>query len=86
MYGEKTLLNAIMDCFEADAKECSRILNLMSDDISYNNSIEIKIGEFLYNLSNSLNTVTSQLQNKIDDIGFDVSNVDKLKEFLNTIR
>lgn len=86
MYGEKTLLNAIMDCFESDAKECSRILNLMSDDLSYNNSIEIKVGEFLYNLSNSLDAAVSQLQNKIDNIGFDVSNVDKLKEFLNTIQ
>lgn len=86
MYGDKTLLNAIMDCFESDAKECSRILNLMSDDLSYNNSIEIKVGEFLYNLNNSLNDLASKLQGKIDDIGFDASNVDKLKEFLNTIR
>ena len=86
MYGDKTLLNAIMDCFESDAKECSRILNLMSDDVSYNNSIGVKVGEFLYNLSNSLNMATSKLQNKINDINFDSSNMYKLKEFLNNLQ
>lgn len=85
MYEGKTLLNAIMDSFEADAKECLRILNLMSDDVSYNNSIEIKIGEFLYNLNNILNSATSQLQDKINDINIDPLSMDKLKQFLNNI-
>ena len=86
MYGDKILLNAIMDCFESDAKECSRILNLMSDDISYNNSIEIKIGEFLYKLNNSLNDVTSKLQSKMDNIGFDVEDVERIKTFVNSLQ
>ena len=86
MYGDKTLLNAIMDCFEADAKECSRILNLMSDDVSYNNSIEVAIGKFLYNLNNSLSNVTNRLQDKINGIDLDGLDIDRLKKFLNTIQ
>lgn len=86
MYGDKTLLNAIMDCFESDAKECSRILNLMSDDMSYNNSIEMSIGKFLYSLNNSLNNITSQLQGKINDMGLDGVDINQLKNFLNTIK
>lgn len=86
MYGDKTLLNAIMDCFESDAKECSRILNLMSDDVAYNNSLAVMIGEFLYNLKNTLSVATRQLQDKIDDINLDGLDVEQLNKFLNTIQ
>lgn len=86
MYGDKTLLNAIMDCFEADAKECSRILNLMSDDVAYNNSLTMMVGEFLYNLKSVLSDATNQLQGKINGINLDGLDIDGLNKFLKTIQ
>ena len=85
-YGEKTLLNAIMDAFEADAKECSRILNLMCDDISYNNSIELTVGEFIYNLNGALNMFANQLHDKLESVSLGDLDISKLNEFLNTMK
>ena len=53
-YGETNLLNAIMDCFAVDAKECSRILNLMMDDIMQEISIEFTVAKFLNGLNESI--------------------------------
>lgn len=79
-YSETTLLNAIMGCFDADAKECTRILNLMTDDLIYANSIEVTVGKFLYNINNSLGGLTEGLAGKIKD--FDFANV--LPKDINT--
>lgn len=54
MYNDKTLLNAIMDCFVDDAKECTRIMNLMTSDYMQQNSIEFIIGKFLNGLGEML--------------------------------
>lgn len=72
-YGETNLLNAIMDCFGDDAKECTRILNLMTDDLIHENSIEFSVGRFLNNLNSSLSLLTDGLANKIDK--FDLNNI-----------
>lgn len=69
--GDTTLLNAIMDCFEADAKECMRILNLMTDDVIRENAIEFSVGKLLYNINNSLGDLTGEMKKKID--GFDIN-------------
>jgi hypothetical protein len=44
------------------------------------------IGEFLYNLKNTLSAATRQLQGKIDGINLDGLDVEQLNKFLNTIR
>lgn len=72
-YGETTLLNAIMDCFGDDAKECSRILNLMTDDLVYENSIEFTFGRVLYKLNNALDSLAGTIQKKLD--GFDLNGI-----------
>lgn len=87
-YGESNLLNAIMDCFEKDAKECSRILNLMTDDLVYENSIECTVGKLLYHLNNSSRTLVEKINNKIDDVGLndivpDGTNISRLKNILD---
>lgn len=68
-YGETNLLNAIMDCFAVDAKECSRILNLMMDDIMQEMSIEFTVAKFL----NGLNESVGGLAKKFGD--FDMSTI-----------
>ena len=65
-YGsDMTLLNAIIDCFDADAKECSRILDLMTDDYMQEMSIEFTIAKFLNGLKNSISDVAENFNNKI---------------------
>ena len=73
--GETNLLNAIMDCFEGDAKECSRILNLMMDDYMQEMTIEFTVAKFLNGLNNSISNLADGINQKID--GF---NVDSLKD------
>ena len=68
-YGETTLLNAIMKCFEADATECSRILNLMTDDLIYDNSINVVFGKLLFKLSDTLTSMISGMSDKIGELG-----------------
>ena len=86
-YNEMTLLNAIIDCFGDDAKECTRILNLMVDDYMQEMTIEFSIAKFL----NGLNVVIGGFADKIN--GFDLGsmipdNVDmnKLGDFLQNIK
>lgn len=82
-YGETTLVDAIMSCYLADAKECSRILNLMLDDYMRENSIEVSIGKFMNSLTNTVNGISEKIGN------FDMSqiipegiDIDKFNGFL----
>lgn len=83
VYQDSTLLNAIMKCFESDATECSRILNLVTDDFIKEHSIENSVAKFLYNLNQSIGSITD----KVND--FDLSTLipkdldtDKMNKFL----
>ena len=80
-YQDKTLLNAIMDCFAPDAKECTRIMNLMTSDHMQQNSMEFIVGKFLNNIS-------TVLKDKLDE--FDINSIipqdmdtEKLVNFIN---
>lgn len=90
-YGEGTLLNAIMDCFADDAKECTRVLNLMTDDLVYDNSINVVIGKLLYSIGDSLGTFITGMKDKVGELGIkDVisggkMDVKQLKDILNLI-
>lgn len=88
VYGETTLLNAIMKCFDEDAKECSRILNLVTDDYVQEHSIENAVYKFLHNLNESIGNVANILTDKVNSV--DIKNIipedydpDTLNKFLN---
>lgn len=68
-YGETTLLNAIMSCFDADAKECTRILNLMTDDLIYENSINVILGKSLNGINNLLGNFITGMKDKVEKVG-----------------
>lgn len=84
-YEGDTLLNMILSCFEADAKECLRIMNLMTSDYMQQNSMEFIIGKFLNNLNEQVSVLSSTLIKKTEDIGFELDGLDKnaLNDFLN---
>lgn len=86
-YEDATLLNAIMDCFGDDAKECTRILNLMMDDYMQEMSIEFTIAKFLNDLTGIINKSAEKAIQKSDNIDLqsmipDSVDMNKLGSFL----
>lgn len=84
-YGSTTLLNAIIGFFEEDAQECSRILDLMTDDYMQQYTIDYTVARFLSNLNASLTVLTNNINKKMEELNIlnDVD-INKLNGFLNT--
>ena len=83
------LLDKIIECFGEDAKECSRILNLMMDDRMREMSIETTVAKFLSGLANELGGLSEQLSQKIENMDFNSvipkgMDANKVANFLNT--
>ena len=70
-YQGNTLLNAIMACFDSDAKECSRILNLMTDDYLQQTSIEASVARLLYTIGQSIDNFTEKLGDTMTDFSLE---------------
>ena len=87
-YGESTLLNEIVACFENDANECNRILDMMMDDYLDNNSAANQIVVVANMLFGSVSNVLTKIIEKVDELdvnkmlpeGFDMN---MLSSFLN---
>ena len=87
-YSDSSLLNTIFDCFSEDAKECSKILNFMINDLMQDNSINFVVAKFLNNLSLQLETIMNNLNEKTKELGLDTivpNNIDlnQIKRFLD---
>lgn len=87
-YGETILLNAIMDCFGTDEKECSRILDLMTDDYMQEFTIESTVAKFLSKLSNSIGGFVDNIKDQISNFDLtsmipDGADKELLSEFLS---
>ena len=87
-YGESSLLNAIFDAFPEDAKECSRILNFMVEDLMQENSMNFVVAKFLNNLSTQLETIMDSINAKAQELSLDsiVPNdidLNQIKKFLD---
>lgn len=83
------LLDEIIACFDQDAKECARILDLIMDDYMQENSMEFIVAKFLYGLNDMVGSLAEKLNDKIEDMGLGTmipSDMDKgkLVNFLNT--
>ena len=85
-YGDLTQLNALMQCFNDDAAECTRILKLMIADYMQNNSIQVLLGSFLHDVSNSIKGISGKLEGVIENDNLKKilsdDNIVKLKKFL----
>ncbi len=84
-YGDTTLLNAIINCFAPDAKECDRILKLMCGDLMQNNSIETSIAKVMNVLVESMNGITNNLNAKIGAIDMDSVDFAKMKKIMDRL-
>lgn len=88
-YNGTNLLNAVIDLFGEDAKECSRILNLMMDDYMQEMSVEVNITRFLNNLNNYIGQFADKIIQKTDDIDLksiipEYMDMNKLNKFLQS--
>lgn len=82
-YGEITLLNAIMNCFGEDAKECTRVLNLMMDDHMQEMTIEFAIAKFLSGLNKSIDSLVKKFGDvDLQSVVPDSVDMNKLSTFL----
>lgn len=84
-YGDTSLLNAIINCFGPDAKECDRILKLMCGDLMQNNSIEASVSRVLNGLVESMNSVTNSLNNQIGAINMEDIDFEKVKQIIGKL-
>jgi hypothetical protein len=89
VYKENTLLNAIMKCFDADATECSRILNLVADDYMQERSIENTVSQFLYKIGTEVDSLSGILAEKVNEFNFsnmlpDGYDVEKVNNFIKS--
>ena len=87
-YKDGMLLNAIMGCFEEDAKECTRILKLATADYMQHNSLENSVIKILGKFNTSLNSFINKFGEKFDEIDLksiipEDTDMDKLNKFLN---
>lgn len=87
-YGETSLLNAIFDSFPEDAKECSKILNFMMEDLMQENSINFVVAKFLNNLNLKLETVMDTINAKTQELNLDSiipsdADLGQIKRFLD---
>ena len=84
-YGDSNLLNEIMNCFGNDAQECTRILNLVTDDYMRELSIEFTVAKFLNGLSGSLNGIVELINAKVGELNIpEQTDISALNSFLNT--
>ena len=84
-YGETTLLNAIINCFSDDAKECDRILKLMCGDVMQNNSIEASAAKVMNVLTMAINEITNNLNSKIGALDMSGIDFEKVKKVIDRL-
>lgn len=87
-YDGTTLLNAIIECFGEDAKECSRILELVMGDYMQESTIDFTMAKLLNDVASAVRKIAVKVAQKIE--GVDLKSVipesvdmNKLGEFLN---
>lgn len=88
MLCESRLLNPILELIGDEYATCNNMLNMMMDDvIANNNTIEAVLGHALDKVSGSLDGLISTFANKVEDMEFDLSQLDiePLKGILDLI-
>ena len=83
VYEDCSLLDAIMSLFGADAKECSRILDMVTGDKMQDATLESVIAKALYNLEIKMGSVLKMITDKTAEAMPENIDMDKLSEFLN---
>lgn len=84
-YNGQSLLNAIMSCFGEDAKECSRVLEMVMGDYMQDTTLESILAKTLYNLETKLGSFVEKMADNTKNMipeGMDIEGLSKLIETL----
>lgn len=87
-YGDTNLLNAIIECFGEDAKECSRILDLMMSDYMQESTIDFTMAKLLNDATSAVSKIAAKVAQKIESLDLksvipESVDMNKLGKFLN---
>lgn len=74
---ENGLINPIIAEFSEDYARANEILNnVFQDNLAVNNTIEAVVGRVAVRLANTVDHLENALANKVNDMNFDLSNID----------
>jgi len=84
-YNGDSLLGAIIGCFGEDAKECSRVLEMVMGDYMQDTTLESILAKTLYNLETKLGSFIEKMADNTKNMipeGTNVEGLSKLIEIL----
>ena len=81
-YNGQSLLNAIMSCFGEDAKECSRILDMVTADYMQSTTLESIVARTLNGLENKVGDFLNIITDKTSAMMPDNLDISKLANFI----
>lgn len=84
-YNGDSLLGAIIGCFGEDAKECSRVLEMVMGDYMQDTTLESILAKTLYNLETKLGSFIEKMADNTKNMipeGMDIEGLGKLIETL----
>lgn len=85
---ENGLLNPIIAEFQDDYARANEIMNyVFQDNLAVNNTVEAVVGKAANGLLNILDNLADALSNKVNEMEFDLSNIDmsKLENIMNLL-
>ena len=88
MLCENGLINKIIAEFEEDYARANEIMNyVFQDNLAVNNTVEAVVGKAAAVLLDIVDGFSNTLSNKVDNINFDLSNLDmdKLGDIMNLL-
>ena len=73
---EADLLNPVIETFATEYARVNDIMNMMLADMMQTNTVEVSVMKVLSKVNDSLDVIVEALANKIDEMNFDLGNVD----------
>lgn len=73
---EADLLNGVIETFAAEYARVNDIMNMMLADMMQTNTVELSVMKVLNKVNDGLDVIIEALANKIDEMNFDLGNVD----------
>lgn len=85
IYKESTVLETIMSCFSKDAKECSRILDMITGDYMQETTLGCVIIQALNNIKKDAGELTKKLLDSIPADAIKNTDLNKLNDFVSKL-
>jgi len=84
-YNGDSLLGAIIGCFGEDAKECSRVLEMVMGDYMQDTTLESILAKTLYNLETKLGSFIEKMADNTKNMIPEGTNVERLSKLIEIL-